>query len=233
MSRSDLGFDIDDIKEAEDAYDYSDLEDLSLIEPKRKRKTEPPKKKKFFDYDDEYDDEDEDADEDEEEIIADKNSSDNDSSRDNQEYDDDNVDSYVNNDNGDDDEDDIEDNLGKKAQTAMKILGIFTGVLVLAIIVGIIIMFLMNNLGKNSYEYQYNQGVEAYTDGNYELAIEYFEKALTYKETENVNERIFLYKSYDYLGQTDKAIQVLFDLLQYDPDNTDAITVVAQYYFIK
>lgn len=214
MSKSDLGFDIEDIKEAEDAYDYSDLEDLSLIEPKRKKKTEPPKKKKFFDYD-------EDDEEDEEEKNEEKNNEE-------KNYEERNVE---NDDNDDNDGDDIEDSLGKKAQAAMKILGIFTGVLVLAVIVGIIIMFLMNNLSKNTYEYQYNQGVEAYTNGDYELAIEYFEKALTYEETENVNERIFLYKSYDYLGQTDKAIQFLADLLQYDPDNTDAITVVAQYYF--
>ena len=36
MKNKDFEFDVENVKEAEDAYDYSDLEDLSLIPPKKK-----------------------------------------------------------------------------------------------------------------------------------------------------------------------------------------------------
>lgn len=166
MDKNDFEFDVENIKEAEDAYDYSDLEDLSLITPKKK--DEKPSR---------------------------------------------------------------EEELEEKAENGLKILGIITGILVLLIIIVCVVMFLVNNSKKNTYAYHYNLGVEAYQNMDYDSAIKYFEKALTYKEANNINERLILYKCYKTIGEEDTAIGILEDLLQYDPYNVEAITVIAGYYY--
>lgn len=166
MDKNDFEFDVENIKEAEDAYDYGDLEDLSLIAPKKREEKR---------------------------------------SR--------------------------EDELEKKAANGIKILGIITGILVLLIIIAFAVMFLINNSRKNTYAYHYNMGVEAYQNMDYDSAIKYFEKALTYKDANNINERLILYKCYKTIGEEDTAIGILEDLLQYDPYNVEAITVIAGYYY--
>lgn len=171
MEKNDFEFDVEsNIKEAEDAYDYSDLEDLSLIEPKRKR-------------------------------------------------------TVVEN-----DEDEEEDELEKKATKALKILGIVTLAIIVITAIVVIVMVATSKLSKNTYKYNYELGVEYYTNENYEEAITAFEKALTYDDASNVNERLFLYKCYKTLGNEEEAIAVLEELLTYDEFNKDAITVIAQYY---
>lgn len=166
MDNKDFEFDVEDIKEAEDAYDYSDLEDLSLIAPKKK------------------------------EVRLSK-----------------------------------EEEIEAKAENGIKILGIIVGVIVLIIVVAAVVMLLYNNARKNTYAYQYNQGYAAYQEMDYESAIKYFEKALTYDDADNVAERIYLYKCYKTTGEEEKAIQVLLDLLKYDQYNVEAITVVSGYYY--
>ncbi len=171
MEKDKYEFDIESIKEAEDAYDYSDLEDLSLIEPKKKRNIVPI--------------EDEDV--------------------------------YV-------------DDLEIKATKGIKILTIVTAAIVVIALIVFGISFIMGNMEKNTYAYNYNTGAEAYEVGDYTTAIECFEKALTFEETENVNERIYLYKAYKMIGEKEKAIGYLIELLEYDQYNKEAITVIAAYY---
>lgn len=128
-------------------------------------------------------------------------------------------------------EDDEDDVLEAKAAKAMKILGIVTLVLVVVVVIVLLVMSYTKKAKKNTYTFQYNSGVEAFQSADYNLAIEYLEKSLTYDEANNVNERLILYKCYDSLGEKEQAIQVLLDLLNYDPENVEAITVVAGYYY--
>ncbi len=165
MDKNDFEFEVDEIKEADDAYDYSDLEDLSLIPPKKKQNVS------------------------------------------------------------------TEELLEKKAAGGIRILGIVTGVFLILCVVAAGIYFPFNSLKKNTYAYNYNQGVIYYQDMNYEEAIKSFEKALTYKEAHNINERIYLYKCYKTIGQEEKAIQVLRDILQYEPYHIETITALAGYYY--
>lgn len=168
MEREELDFNVEDIKEAEDSFDFSDLEDLSLIPSKVKQ----PK------------------------------------------------------------EDSFTEKLEEKAEGSIKILGIIVlAVLAVVVIVGGIILF-VNNSKNHTYEHNYNLGVESYGNMEYEKAIDYFEKALTYiDDANNVNERIYLYKCYKSLGENEKAIQMLVELLNYDVYNIEAISVVSSYYY--
>lgn len=172
MSKNEFDIDIDAISNVEDAYDYSDLEDLSLIPPKRKIEI-----------------------------------------------------------NEDEDSDNETDELEINAIKAMKILGIVTGVLVLIVVIFLAVKLVGGNLNKNTYEYNFNSGVTSYSEKKYEEAIEYFEKALTYEEANNVDERMYLYRCYISIDDNENAIQSLLDLLKYDENNTDAVSAVAAYYF--
>lgn len=165
MDKDDLLFEVDEIKQAEDVYEYTDLEDLSLIPPKKRH------------------------------------------------------------------EDSVEDLLEKKAAGGMKVLGIATGVILALCVVAVGLYFLFGSLKKNTYAYNYNQGVLSYQEMKFEDAIKSFEKALTYKEAHNINERIYLYKCYKTIGQEDKAIQVLTEILQYEPYHIETITALAGYYY--
>lgn len=126
-----------------------------------------------------------------------------------------------------------EDELEQKATKGLKILGIITAVLLVLALIAVAALFLMKGMKQNTYAYHYNSGVEEYLKDNpdYRTAIKYFEKALTYEEANQVNERIYLYKCYKTLGEEETAIQILLDLLNYDPNNMEAITVVANYYY--
>jgi tetratricopeptide (TPR) repeat protein len=166
MAKNDFEFDVDGIQEAGDMYDYSDLDDLSLVPPKKKSTKESE-----------------------------------------------------------------EDELELKAEKGIKILGIITAVIIIIAIIAVGIYYCINLLNNNSYAASYNAGYEAYQAGDYETAIVKFEKALTFEEADNVNERIFLYKCYKTIGDEEKAIQTLLDLLAYDSYNIEAITVVANYYY--
>lgn len=165
MDKDDFLFEVDEIKEAEDVYDFNDLEDLSLIPPKKKQKKS------------------------------------------------------------------VEDMLEKKAAGGMKILGIATGVILVLCVIAVGAYFLFNSLKKNTYAYNYNQGVISYQEMKFEDAVKSFEKALTYKDAHNINERIYLYKCYKTLGQEDKAIQMLREILQYEPYHEETIMALAAYYY--
>lgn len=167
MKNKDFEFDVENVKEAEDAYDYSDLEDLSLIPPKKKENRTQT----------------------------------------------------------------LEDKIEEKAGKSIKFLGIFISVLLIAIVVVIGTIFILDYSKKNTFVYNYNCGVQSYRDADYNKAIEYFEKALTYEESDKVKERVFLYKCYKTIGQEDKAISELVELLNNDPYYIEAITVVAAYYY--
>lgn len=169
MEKDEL-FDVrNNIVEANDVYDYSDLEDLSLIEPKKKDRTKEAQ------------------------------------------------------------EDDV-DVLEEKATQGLKVLGIFTLVLAVCVVLAVGIFYLTSNMKKNTYAYCYKQGVDFYEHAKYSDAIEWFEKSLTYKEANKINERLFLYKCYKETGNEEKAISVLLDLLEEDQKNVEAISVVAAYY---
>lgn len=127
-------------------------------------------------------------------------------------------------------EDEEEDELEEKASKGLKILGIVTLILIVGVIIACAVVYLTSNLNKNSYASYYNSGVEAYEKGDYSHAVENFEQALTFEEANNIVERLYLYNSYKSIGEEDKGIECLEDLLHYDPYNEQAIIVVSDYY---
>ncbi len=112
-------------------------------------------------------------------------------------------------------------------------------IIVLAVvIIGLVAFFVINSVlqrSKESYANYNNLGYTAYESKNYEDAVKYFNKALTFDEGSevsdiNINMMLHLYDCYKQLGQTANAIGVLKDILVLDSNNSDVIyTLVKEY----
>ncbi len=128
-------------------------------------------------------------------------------------------------------EDEKEEKLQIMVSKAIKVVTIFVVIFALICGIGLLVTLVLPKIQGNKYVTVYNAGVEAYDSGDYAGAIDHFEEALTFKNTNNINERLYLYKCYMTTGNQEKAISTLVDLLEYDTYNLDAIKVIANYYY--
>lgn len=84
---------------------------------------------------------------------------------------------------------------------------------------------------RDTFTYYNNTGVTYVQSSQYSEAIPYLEKALTFDEAkERVNIRFTLYDCYVATGNTEKAIAMLYNILQIEPYNLEAIVNLETYY---
>lgn len=84
---------------------------------------------------------------------------------------------------------------------------------------------------QNNFAYYNNTGIAYIQNGKSAEAIPYLEKALTFPEADGkVNLRFSLYDCYAATGDTEKAISMLYNILQVDQYNLEAIVYLENYY---
>lgn len=150
----------------------------------------------------------------------------------------------------DEDDDDEDDNERKDNSSRNKLIIIIVAILAfIGIVVGLAVFFIKTalNNSKNNYGYYQNLAYEAKdVDKDYVQAVEYFEKAMKYKddlledetievngvkvesETILVKDLLNLSDCYEELHRVDDKINTLNTVLKYDSYNENAI-----YYLVK
>ncbi len=105
----------------------------------------------------------------------------------------------------------------------------------LAIILGglcfviLVILMIVNMNHKNSYTYQVEQGNKAASNGQYEKAISYYEKAIRI-ETEDLEVRKSIAQCYEDMGNLDGALVSYLEIVDLDPDNVQAYMKILAIY---
>lgn len=120
----------------------------------------------------------------------------------------------------------------KKNSNAGLIIGIILVIAAVIIAVFLILYTAQQNARKNTYSYNFNMAVDEYSDGDYADAKSYFSKALTYyDEADQINIRFYLYQCEKMLGNEEKGIEWLTELLNYDNYNSRALSLISDYYY--
>lgn len=129
----------------------------------------------------------------------------------------------------DDLEEEPEDN-NKKTKHLIIAVSVIAVVLAIIIISAIFIVKAVYNKSQDNYAHYHNAGFTALENKEYNKAVENFEKALTYQEGKtNSDMMLYLYECYGHLNETDKAIDVLNDVLSLKDKNY----YNALYYLVK
>lgn len=129
----------------------------------------------------------------------------------------------------DDLEEEPEDN-NKKTKHLIIAISVIAVVLVIIIVSAIFIVKAVYNKSQDNYAHYHNAGFTALENKEYNTAVENFEKALTYQEGKtNSDMMLYLYECYGQLNETDKAIDVLNDVLALKDKNY----YNALYYLVK
>lgn len=119
---------------------------------------------------------------------------------------------------------------GHKGRIAVIVM---SAILVVALLVGLA-FYAVNMIfskAQDNFAYYNNIGIEHVQKKEYSQAIPYLEKALTYEEAAGkVNLRFSLYDCYAAMGDTEKAISMLYNILNIDPYNLEAIVNLETYY---
>lgn len=139
------------------------------------------------------------------------------------------------------DDDRHQQNSGSKKQTVKRkknnggrIAAIVAIVIVVVAALIALAFFTINSVLKkaqDNFAYYNNMGVEYVRNQNYDAAIPYLEKALTFEEAaDKINLRFSLYDCYAATGDKEKAISMLYNILQVDQYNLEAIVYLENYY---
>ncbi len=120
----------------------------------------------------------------------------------------------------------------KKLDKKSKIIICSVAAAVVAVIIALVIIaVVVNNNKKNSYDFNYSTGIENYNQGKYSEAITYFEQAATYADgKKNIDMKLKMYECYKKNNDTNKAIDILKDVISYDKYNQTAINQLLSYY---
>ena len=84
---------------------------------------------------------------------------------------------------------------------------------------------------QDNFIYNNNTGIELFQNSQYDKAIPFLEKAMTYPEAAGkVNLRFTLYDCYVRVGDKEKAVSMLYNILSIDQYNLEAIYNLQNYY---
>jgi cytochrome c-type biogenesis protein CcmH/NrfG len=122
---------------------------------------------------------------------------------------------------------DKDKNIHKEQKNHKKIYVLVT-IVVLAVILSIAATAFWN-IHKKSFEYQYAQAVECINNENYEESLIHLENALK-TNSSDMNTRILMSSVYIELGNINKAIEILKETLDLEPNNTKASKQLIELY---
>lgn len=101
-------------------------------------------------------------------------------------------------------------------------LGVIIGIASVGAVIALGFMFgMMSYNNKHSFTYQYNKGLACEASGDYTMALDYFEKALSINP-DNLDIRFEIADVYLSMKEEDKAILVLQKILDLDTENKNA-----------
>lgn len=119
---------------------------------------------------------------------------------------------------------------GMDKKTKLAIMGISIGVVILIAAV-ILIALMISSKEKNSFSYNYSQGVSLYNNGDYSGALKYFEKASDYDSgRKNIELKHMMAECYMNSGNSGEGANVLNSILEDDKYNEKAIEKLVSYY---
>ena len=132
----------------------------------------------------------------------------------------------------DQDEDDGSESKGVNKKAVIIVICVIATIAV----VGVVSYFVVKSAlakSKDNYAYYNSLGYEALDQKDYDKAIVNFEKALTYEEGQtndktNINMMLYMYDCYTEVGDTDKAEEILKEVI-----NRDKVNKSAYYYLIE
>lgn len=113
----------------------------------------------------------------------------------------------------------------KKSKMPLIISGIFVAIAIIAIIIVVVI----NNNHKNSFDYQYTQGIACEEQKDYTKAIDYFKHALTL-DNDNKDVLLELAKIYEIQGDDTSEEATLLELIVLDTSNESAYQMLITLY---
>ena len=123
----------------------------------------------------------------------------------------------------DESDEDIKDNLidyyeedSVKSKTVMKIIALVCSPIIISLIIFFII-FRINDVNENSFEYQYQKAVEYAQDNDYSKAVIYMERAVAL-DPDNGEASFLLAKYLEKNDQQLGAVAILQELLNNNPD---------------
>lgn len=110
----------------------------------------------------------------------------------------------------------------KKKQLDSRIpIFVVCGILIVAIIIGVIIKVAIDRRNANSYEYQVEAAEQEYVDKNYENALHYYKTALSLKPSD-VPVRLAMADIYTEQAEYDAAMVLLMEVIDLEPQNQTA-----------
>ena len=143
---------------------------------------------------------------------------------------DDDLNSYDDLDIDDDEEIDEPEDGKKKIKHLIITISVIAVVLAIIVVSACFIVKAVYNKSQDNYARYHNAGFAAMENLDYNEAVINFEKALTYQEGKNNSDMMmYLYECYGKLNETDKAVDVLKDVLTLKDKNY----YNALYYLVK
>lgn len=119
---------------------------------------------------------------------------------------------------------------GMDKRTKIAIAAIAAGAVAVIASVVIIAMMITSN-EKNTFSYNYSQGMSAYNNGNYSEALTYFEKAVVSEDgRRDVELKHLMVKCYFDIEKDTQAVDMLYDILDDEKYNEKAIVALVEYY---
>lgn len=106
--------------------------------------------------------------------------------------------------------------LQEKKKTKLWVTLCISGIVIL-----LVLIFLVNHMTYQSFDYQMDQAESAYTNKQYEKAFDYAERALDL-EPDNPDATLLLAKLYLGQGEEDTALPILKTIIKNNPDNMEA-----------
>lgn len=116
----------------------------------------------------------------------------------------------------------------KKTDGRVPIL-IVCGLLVVAILLGVLVKVMIDRRNANSYEYQVESAEQEMIDKNYEKALHYYKTALALRP-DDVPVRLAMAEIYMEQSEYDSAAVLLTEVVDLDPENKAAYQSLIQIY---
>lgn len=87
---------------------------------------------------------------------------------------------------------------------------------IIVVLTAVSVILYTNYKKVNSFEYQYQMGLEYYQNGEYGLAVKAFAEAVS-KDRENIEVRLSAAEAYTALGNYNRAVELLLEVVNLEP----------------